>query len=238
MSTHPRAGYPFWLLLTLFSLPPLATGCQTTAGNYFANRARDFGECFMIRGGVSAGLGADVKVAGLVHANVGLASYDAMAGIAYGRRCRLYLIYEHPSESDLGLPLAPFKRGLLHLSSARPRDDYVYVEHSCYGLLPGLLSWVRPYKKYRGKGKEAWFWLWGPGPASDPALNPKALVRWMRVHAPDIEVGATVLLLGVRAGFSPGEFLDFLLGWSGVDIAGDDRRLDRRERSTESEAGR
>jgi hypothetical protein len=26
-----------------------------------------------------------------------------------------------------------------------------------------------------------------------------------------------------RVGFSPGEFVDFLLGWFGIDIAGDDR---------------
>ncbi|MCZ6689741.1 MAG: hypothetical protein O7H41_09070 [Planctomycetota bacterium] len=28
--------------------------------------------------------------------------------------------------------------------------------------------------------------------------------------------------MGARVGFSPGEFVDFFLGWFGVDIAGDD----------------
>ena len=32
-------------------------------------------------------------------------------------------------------------------------------------------------------------------------------------------------MVGGRVGFSPGEFLDFLLGWVGIDIADDDRSL-------------
>ena len=43
-----------------------------------------------------------------------------------------------------------------------------------------------------------------------------------RIHAFDIEAGVFVLLAGVRVAFSPGEFVDFFLGWFGVDIAGDD----------------
>ncbi len=37
----------------------------------------------------------------------------------------------------------------------------------------------------------------------------------------DLEFGA-VVLLGARVGFSPGQFLDFVLGLLGVDLAGDD----------------
>ena len=35
-------------------------------------------------------------------------------------------------------------------------------------------------------------------------------------------MSASAPLLGASVGFSPGEFLNFLLGWFGVDIAGDD----------------
>lgn len=38
----------------------------------------------------------------------------------------------------------------------------------------------------------------------------------------DIEVSATVAIVGVRFGFSPGHLLDFLLGFLTIDIAGDD----------------
>jgi hypothetical protein len=46
--------------------------------------------------------------------------------------------------------------------------------------------------------------------------------RGARIHAFDIEAGISALFVGVRVGFSPGELLDFLLGWFGIDIAGDD----------------
>jgi hypothetical protein len=39
------------------------------------------------------------------------------------------------------------------------------------------------------------------------------------------------LLIGVNLGFSPGEFLDFLLGWFGIEIAGDDVEERRKTRS-------
>ena len=51
--------------------------------------------------------------------------------------------------------------------------------------------------------------------------------------APIVTIGATAphytqvevvagLLFSVRAGVNPGELLDFLLGWAGIDIYGDD----------------
>ncbi len=42
------------------------------------------------------------------------------------------------------------------------------------------------------------------------------------IHAFDVEVAVYAIVPYVRVGFSPGEFLDFLLGWFGADIAGDD----------------
>ena len=41
-------------------------------------------------------------------------------------------------------------------------------------------------------------------------------------EATDLQAGATLLLVSARAGFNPLEFVDFLLGFAGVDIAGDD----------------
>jgi hypothetical protein len=41
-------------------------------------------------------------------------------------------------------------------------------------------------------------------------------------NATDLQVGATALLVSARAGFNTLEFLDFLLGFVGLDIAGDD----------------
>ncbi len=41
-------------------------------------------------------------------------------------------------------------------------------------------------------------------------------------EATDLQVGATLLLVSARAGLNPLEFLDFLFGFAGVDMAGDD----------------
>lgn len=50
------------------------------------------------------------------------------------------------------------------------------------------------------------------------------------LHDFDLELGAG-LILGVTFGFSLGEFLDFLLGWFGIDLAGDDAPEARRSRN-------
>lgn len=58
------------------------------------------------------------------------------------------------------------------------------------------------------------------------------------IHLFDIEVGVNLFIIGVDAGFSPGQLLDFLLGWFGIDIAEDDAPAARRKRSGTGEAGK
>ena len=55
----------------------------------------------------------------------------------------------------------------------------------------------------------------------DPLVDQKE--RWeQRLHRTfDVYAEASVGI-GVHVGVSPGEFLDFLLGWFGVDLAGDE----------------
>jgi hypothetical protein len=86
-----------------------------------------------------------------------------------------------------------------------PEDVDTAMAHTCFGILPALVSLE----------EDKWFW--------DPDVPYPAAKA--RVHAFDIEVGVFALILGARAGFSPGELLDFILGWVGIDIAEDDREL-------------
>jgi hypothetical protein len=53
-----------------------------------------------------------------------------------------------------------------------------------------------------------------------PLLSLEGIHRYP-LHDFDVEIGASAIL-GVSIGFSPGKFLDFLLGWFGADLAGDD----------------
>ena len=45
------------------------------------------------------------------------------------------------------------------------------------------------------------------------------------VNGFDLEAGLFLGIIGCRVGFSPGQFADFLLGWFGLDIAGDDTKV-------------
>ena len=124
--------------------------------------------------------------------------------------------------------------GLYHRSDPGPRWHGEYFYHDCYGLLPALLSSIRCEDRDRKEPSDR-RWLWSADALPPTPDEYAAYRRWARVHAFDLEVSATVLLIGARAGFSPGEFVDFFLGWFGVDIAGDDVPLRAWELAVEEE---
>jgi hypothetical protein len=62
-------------------------------------------------------------------------------------------------------------------------------------------------------------WLPLRGDPSEPPI-------WTFGTATDVQAGATLLLVSGRLGFNPLEFLDFLTGLAGFDLAGDDPQAD------------
>ena len=86
-----------------------------------------------------------------------------------------------------------------------------------------LLAWGKSHidldgdSRFRGKnlypdrGPPGWIPFWNP--PSDRNPNP---ARWTQIEV------AAGLLGGVRLGFNPGELLDFVLGFFGIDIYNDD----------------
>ncbi len=205
----PRRIVPSWSLASLLLAAVLGTGCQTTIGNYFANRARDFGECFRLQVGAGKGVGGAVRAGGLVHAGLlfGGSSRDLGIGWVYGSGYAFGAGASGKKGSDRegGFTILNFD---LHeeLVPRRGREDeLVLEEHFCFGLLPAIFSSVND--------KNLW---------TNQALNasPRA-----HVHAFDIEAEVHALFLFTKVGFSPGELVDFLLGWFGADIAQDDRSL-------------
>jgi hypothetical protein len=199
-------------LLPLLALIALCgSGCSTAVGYYFGNRAKDFGECFRLNAGLGVGLGVDAKVAGLLHVGFsgGVSSPRYSMGWRYGAPFAFGL--GDPGGSligDVHTPVSHYLapdgyKWLLHMGEAyptRPGGRRTSV-HGCYWFLPAAFSGVN--KK----------WLW-----SEQARPP----TWERLHIFDIELGATLGFVHAQAGFSPGEFVDFVLGWFGVDIADDD----------------
>ena len=94
------------------------------------------------------------------------------------------------------------------------------------GTLPPLshADWLLEYQKYQQSPEGRL--LWTPRGAETNL--------WGHVHSWDIEAAAYAGLFAVRVGVSPGELVDFVLGWFGVDIARDDRR--HRERVADPDA--
>ena len=201
----PHPGYVFmrhyrFLRLALLSaLLTLSAGCQTTVGNYFGNRARDLGECFRLQGGVAVGLGVDIKVAGLAHLSLGLgADAPAIPGFVYGEFDGIHFFKHHAVNAFVGA-------GIWHYERADHRWGYTVFRHQCYAFLPGLFSW-HGWRDPETKNGSQPLWLWSIETEVEAPKKYTAYIRWSRLHAFDIEAGVFVLLLGVRTGFSPGEF--------------------------------
>ena len=272
MSTTRCERRPSRLLVPVFLAIFVTTGCQTTVGNYFANRGRDLGECLRLQVGGCLGIGASANAAGVLHLGLAVASvprtlgmgwdYGDLYAFGWGEKGRgwdgeadytlafpvgaftgargmetLVVAGESlPAQGALGRIVPPF-----HWQIERAPQRTVsraYLAHACWMFVPAVFSAVAdppraepesqdnvddlsdlPYS-YRLPQREARF-LWS---------GPTTLVnRRARIHAFDIEASVYAGIVYARAGFSPGELLDFLLGWFGVDIAGDDRSLEREE---------
>ena len=196
-------------------------GCHTALGSYLANRARDLGECVQIQTGLCLGLGGGVRAAGIAHAGIGggfwtgryALGWDYGFGHAFGAAtgpADEFAFELYPPE-PAGLPIShgvafPF---FSHVETRLPArgDTGSGSGHTCFLLLPGLLSF--------GDGGATW------------ETEPASSTTWARVHAFDVGASVYAGVVFVSAGFSPGELLDFVLGWFGLDIAGDDRALNR-----------
>ena len=59
------------------------SGCRSTVGNYFKNRARDLGESFRVQVGAGLGLGASVSAAGGADLGLAVASVPRSAGVGW-----------------------------------------------------------------------------------------------------------------------------------------------------------
>jgi len=204
------------LLLALALAGPLAGGCHTAVGNYFGNRARDLGECVCVDVAAGLGLSVGVKAAGLLHYGLGGGVTPNRLALAweYGHGCA-FGVHTGPAlgadrgEMWLPIPLPGVAGGghgpaFSHLETMRGRHVTSHRGPGC-GCVAVLPAVVDPWATY---------------------LPPTyARSRWHWVHAFDVEGSVFAGVVCARVGFSPGEFVDFVLGWFGVDIAGDDRVL-------------
>ena len=234
--------------LTLIAIITMTAGCQTTVGNYLANRGRDFGESFRVQVGAGPGIGVSVAGAGLAHVGLSVAMVPRVAGIgwAYGEGHSFGLGAAGntwDTEVDYSVIVPAFVAAVAAVVSKGT------------GHGGARLGWY-PIRTTRGAGRFSWTsaFHWQQEAVSQPSLDsrlsdhscycilPCVLSRVSRkarpkagVHAFNVEARVYAGIVYAKAGFSPGEFVDFFLGWFGVDIAGDDVPLKARESPVEEE---
>ena len=224
----------------------LCTGCAGV-GKYARDRGNDFLDCFTAQGGLGLGLPA-VEL----HATDWLTTGAGCSlGVRWGLQGGDPGLW---SVTQFGVPLLPLLTPLVYrkpppadllrdgdVSRTRPPDDllwdgdvrwlYTYVSRTYQGLPFFNTHGLRVSKSVllfdvTCIPKFAYHYDAHGGILSGWSYE---LVHEKRklVEALDVHVDATAaLLLGpsVRLGFSPGQFADFVLGFFGLDIAGDDAK--------------
>jgi HEAT repeat protein len=189
--------------------------CITTTGcaefkTYMKDRSNDLADCFTVRAGLSTGLGVRTQITNFFSVSAGgsfeeeKSGYFGRApvnikGFWVGEPFLTFMAFRHVGES-------PFSPGMF--TDVRRYEDRALPAAMGLTLLGGLnVVELQPSNEnYRMK-------------PPTPFLREKFF----------IEVSATLGVVGFDLGFNPVEFVDFLLGWFGADVAGDDTggRYDR-----------
>jgi hypothetical protein len=180
-------------LALLFALANLASGGCT----YLAARARDLRDVVTFDFGVGFGLGVDGQLTDAFH-----------TGLGGGQ----YFVWQlgHPSHAASDSALGGLQANLAWLVY---RTDGSMLAPDHQGFLLNFTQWPA--------------WFAEPPHGRDALLRTTSLPLSQHATAPwwnvaDIDVGVQLLPVSCRLGARPGELVDFLLGWFGADVLGDD----------------
>lgn len=191
----------------------LATGCADFK-TYLKDRGNDLADCFTVRAGMSYGLGVRAQVTNYVTASVGL-SKERKIGY-FGRA------YVEAEGVWAGPPIFPLYVLYQFLDDIH-NEDMLYV--ACVLCVPFCL--FTDARRYEGRILPGAFTFLCVNAAEFGADTEQ---MYSRIEPPTpflrekffVEVGATLGVVGFDIGFNPVEFVDFLLGWTTLDITGDD----------------
>lgn len=223
ISEQPRRENKVMKSLLAIFIILIAASCAgcASAGEYFQNRALDFADCFRADVGYGIGLDARVRFTDAFSLGVG-ASYTHKFGFI-GRFVSAF------DEEHLGIPAT----NIAVILGYGPCGGGINgLEGCCFcaAFWQNLVRTYTPESPSRnvqdeiGYGTYIFFPVGGlkilPGKMKSVEMHSDALSYF------DIEAGGTAGFIGASFGFSPGEFVDFLLGWFGLDIGEDDKKPD------------
>jgi len=196
----------------------LGAGClllgAVSGCSYLTDRGKDFLDIWWLELGMGHLLDVDFQVTEAIHSGIGMTMWVKL--VALERRHVVVWRGDDntPSMATWGLL---FVRSSALMPYCEERDRFGYLWNFVY--LPNYFA-DEPYVSDIVMGKSRL-----PLPR-----NVSQAVPWINLL--DVDVGACVVPLAARVGVSPGEMLDFLLGWLGIDIAKDDAS---RKASSETE---
>jgi hypothetical protein len=192
----------------------LVSGCSCT---YVHNRVSDFCDIFKAKVGFSYSGGVRIYAFGLLDTGLGFIQLPEATsiGLDYGQK---------PSGAQdmaTGMLIGDEHRNWVFFNQSYYQHDQTtgsYLRRrSDYAALPFLLSWCRDSSSFLQSSSGTMIddsdlsFLW------DTSIT----MTHSRIHAFDFEISCAFLAT-IDIGLSPGEFVDFVLGWFGVDIASDD----------------
>ena len=215
----------------------LCVGCSRPSV-YWSNRGCDFLDCLKLQGGVRYGLDVQVRATNAIAQGAGF-SVGRLWGLDRGA-------WSTVRSGHMGPPIVPLLNPaavLGHMMAAPFMGGRASTEEMFALALQTDMSETRAIptpdtsSRRTADSVDAPLVKWN---LSVIGLNVDSLPGWTgwfpvgKEHAEayrrqrkaidsfDLEVEATCVVLGARVGFSPGQFLDFLLGWTALDIGGDD----------------
>jgi hypothetical protein len=165
-----------------------------------ASRMADLRDCGRLSVGVGLGLSADVKVGDLTHPSLGLMTVTHRVGLENRE------IVGYWKEGECAFPLieVPNKLGEdCGFFTSYGRDLFAEGHDGARDQCHVVGFWL-PFERYKVGSCEL----------KQSAFN----------STTDLQAGLTLGVVSARVGVNPLEIVDFLLGFVGLDIAGDDER--------------
>lgn len=169
----------------------------TACAGCCSGRLADLKDCGRLSAGIGLGLSADVKVGDMSHPSLGLCAYTYRIGFENRDISGIW------TEGECAFPIVEIENIMGsgdHFFMSYSRDLFAEGHDATLSSMHAVGFWL-PFERHKVSDK-----------LRASAFN----------TATDIQAGITLGVISARAGINPLEIADFLLGFVGLDIGGDD----------------